>query len=41
LTRIKVEGGENLDMFRSLMRGGLDSWKWVDRTLWRWQQAGA
>jgi peptidoglycan/xylan/chitin deacetylase (PgdA/CDA1 family) len=37
LSRIKVEGGEPLWMFRRLIRGGLDRWQWVDRTLWRLQ----
>jgi peptidoglycan/xylan/chitin deacetylase (PgdA/CDA1 family) len=39
LPRIKVEGAEPLWMFRRLVRGGLDAWRWVDRTLWRWQGA--
>lgn len=37
LPRIKVEGGEPLWMFRLLVRGGLDAWSVVDRTLWRLQ----
>jgi peptidoglycan/xylan/chitin deacetylase (PgdA/CDA1 family) len=37
LPRVKVEGGEPLWMFALLCRGGLDGWKWVDRTLWRLQ----
>jgi len=37
LPRIKVEGGEPLWMFRRLLRGGLDRWQWVDRTLWKLQ----
>jgi len=37
LPRVKVEGGEGLWMFRLLIRGGLDAWQWVDRTLWRLQ----
>jgi len=41
LPRVKVEGGEGLWMFRSLARGGLDGWRWVDRTLWRMQAAEA
>jgi peptidoglycan/xylan/chitin deacetylase (PgdA/CDA1 family) len=39
LSRIKVEGAEPLWMFRLLVRGGLDAWRWVDRTLWRLQEA--
>lgn len=41
LPRVKVEGGEGLWMFRALARGGLDGWRWVDRTLWKMQAAGA
>lgn len=37
LPRVKVEGGEPLWMFRLLLRGGLDAWSVVDRTLWRLQ----
>ena len=37
LPRVKVEGGEPLWMFRLLIRGGLDAWNLVDRTLWRIQ----
>jgi peptidoglycan/xylan/chitin deacetylase (PgdA/CDA1 family) len=37
LPRVKVEGGEPLWMFRLLCRGGLDAWRWIDRTLWRLQ----
>jgi peptidoglycan/xylan/chitin deacetylase (PgdA/CDA1 family) len=37
LPRVKVEGGEPWWMFALLCRGGLDGWKWVDRTLWRLQ----
>jgi peptidoglycan/xylan/chitin deacetylase (PgdA/CDA1 family) len=40
LPRVKVEGGEGLWMFRALIRGGLDGWAWVDRTLWKLQAAG-
>jgi peptidoglycan/xylan/chitin deacetylase (PgdA/CDA1 family) len=40
LPRVKVEAGENQWMFRMLVRGGLDNWRWVDRTLWRFQVAG-
>ncbi len=39
LPRVKVEGGEGFWMFRLLVRGGLDAWQFVDRTLWRWQQS--
>jgi peptidoglycan/xylan/chitin deacetylase (PgdA/CDA1 family) len=41
LPRVKVEGGEDLWMFQALARGGLDGWRWVDRTLWRVQASGA
>jgi hypothetical protein len=34
-------GRRGLWMFRSLARGGLDGWRWVDRTLWRMQAAEA
>jgi peptidoglycan/xylan/chitin deacetylase (PgdA/CDA1 family) len=34
LPRVKVEGGEGPRMFRRLVRGGLDGWRWVDRALW-------
>jgi len=37
LPRIKIEGGEPLWMFRLATRGGLDQWKWIDRSLWRLQ----
>ncbi|MBI3769549.1 MAG: polysaccharide deacetylase family protein [Deltaproteobacteria bacterium] len=40
LPRVKVEGGEGLWMFRALVRGGLDAWGWIDRTLWKLQAAG-
>jgi peptidoglycan/xylan/chitin deacetylase (PgdA/CDA1 family) len=39
LPRVKVEGGEGLWLFRLLVRGALDDWRWVDRTLWRLQEA--
>jgi peptidoglycan/xylan/chitin deacetylase (PgdA/CDA1 family) len=39
LPRIKVEGGEGLWMFRRLTHGGLDGWRWIDRTLWPLQAA--
>ncbi len=38
LPRVKVEGGEALWMFRLLVGGGLDAWKWIDRFLWQLQQ---
>lgn len=41
LPRIKIEGGEGLWMFRRLTRGGLDGWRWIDRTLWPLQAARA
>jgi peptidoglycan/xylan/chitin deacetylase (PgdA/CDA1 family) len=41
LPRVKVEGGEPLWMFRLLCRGGLDAWRWIDRTLWRLQARSA
>jgi peptidoglycan/xylan/chitin deacetylase (PgdA/CDA1 family) len=37
LPRIKVEGGEALWLFRLLVRGGMDNWRWIDRALWQWQ----
>lgn len=37
LPRVKVEGGEGLWLFRLLLDGGLDAWRWVDRGLWRLQ----
>lgn len=40
LPRIKVEGGEDLRMFRLLCRGAMDGWRLVDRALWRLQHAG-
>jgi peptidoglycan/xylan/chitin deacetylase (PgdA/CDA1 family) len=40
LPRIKVEGGEDLWMFEAAIRGGLDAWRWIDRTLWRVQASG-
>ena len=40
IPRVKVEGGEALWMFRLIVRGGLDGWSAVDRTLWRLQQGG-
>jgi len=41
LPRVKVEGGEGIWMFQCLTRGGLDGWRWVDRTLWKMQAAEA
>ncbi len=41
LPRVKVEGGEGAWMFRRLLDGGLDAWRWVDRTLWALQASGA
>jgi peptidoglycan/xylan/chitin deacetylase (PgdA/CDA1 family) len=40
LPRVKIEGGEALWMFEASIRGGLDAWRWVDRTLWRIQASG-
>jgi peptidoglycan/xylan/chitin deacetylase (PgdA/CDA1 family) len=37
LPRLKVEGGEPSWMFQEICRGGLDAWRWVDRTLWKLQ----
>lgn len=37
LPRIKVEGGEARWIFRALVQGGLDNWRWIDRALWRLQ----
>jgi peptidoglycan/xylan/chitin deacetylase (PgdA/CDA1 family) len=37
LSRIKVESGETMKTFTSLVHGGLDAWRWVDRGLWRVQ----
>jgi peptidoglycan/xylan/chitin deacetylase (PgdA/CDA1 family) len=39
LPRIKVEGGEGLWMFRLLVGGGLDNWRLIDQTLWKFQQS--
>ena len=41
LPRLKVEGGEGWWMFRRLLDGRLDAWRWVDRALWRLQASGA
>jgi peptidoglycan/xylan/chitin deacetylase (PgdA/CDA1 family) len=40
LPRIKVEGGEAAWLFRLLTRGGMDGWRWIDRTLWGLQASG-
>jgi peptidoglycan/xylan/chitin deacetylase (PgdA/CDA1 family) len=40
LPRVKVEGGEALWLFRLLVQGGLDGWRWVDKTLWQIQASG-
>ena len=40
LPRIKVEGGEGLWLFRLLVQGGMDGWRWVDKSLWRIQASG-
>ncbi len=37
LPRVKVEGGESLWMFRAIVHGAMDGWRWVDRWLWRLQ----
>lgn len=37
LPRVKVEGGDPMWVFRLLTVGGLDSWRVVDRYLWRLQ----
>lgn len=39
LPRVKVEGGEGMHMFRLIVDGGLDAWRFVDRSLW-WLQSG-
>ena len=41
LPRVKIEGGEALWMFDASLRGGLDAWRWIDRTMWKLQAAGA
>lgn len=38
LPRVKVEGGESIDMFSSISRGGLDHWRMIDDRLWRMQR---
>lgn len=37
LPRVKVEGGEAIWVFRSLVKGGLDAWRLIDQSLWRLQ----
>jgi peptidoglycan/xylan/chitin deacetylase (PgdA/CDA1 family) len=37
LPRTKVESGETLATFLSLVQGGLDAWQWIDQGLWRVQ----
>ena len=37
LPRVKVEGGEAIWVFRSLIKGGLDAWRLFDQMLWRLQ----
>jgi peptidoglycan/xylan/chitin deacetylase (PgdA/CDA1 family) len=39
LARTKVESGENLSTFASVVHGGLDAWRWVDRGLWYLQSS--
>jgi len=41
LPRVKVEGGESLWLFKRIARGGLDAWRWIDKTLWRIQASGS
>jgi hypothetical protein len=36
---VKIEGGEGLRMFSLIVRGALDGWRWIDRFLWRLQEA--
>jgi peptidoglycan/xylan/chitin deacetylase (PgdA/CDA1 family) len=38
LPRVKVEGGDPRWLFGPLCLGALDSWRWVDRWLWRLQK---
>jgi len=38
LPRVKVEGGEPLWMFRSIIRGAMDPWRLADRTLFQLQR---
>ncbi len=37
LSRVKIEGGEGLRMFRLIISGGLDHWRFIDQALWRFQ----
>ncbi len=37
LSRIKVEGGDSISLFRRLTIGGMDAWRVVDGLLWRIQ----
>jgi peptidoglycan/xylan/chitin deacetylase (PgdA/CDA1 family) len=39
LPRVKIEGGDPAYVFERACSGGLDAWRWVDRTLWRLQAA--
>jgi peptidoglycan/xylan/chitin deacetylase (PgdA/CDA1 family) len=39
LPRLKVEGGEGLEMFRRIVHGGMDGWRFIDRTMWRLKAA--
>lgn len=41
LPRVKVEGGEDLGMYRRIVAGGLDAWRFIDRALWQLQARGA
>ncbi len=40
LPRVKIEGGEDIAMFRRIVDGGLDAWRYVDRALWPLQARG-
>jgi peptidoglycan/xylan/chitin deacetylase (PgdA/CDA1 family) len=35
LPRVKIEGGEGLQMFELTCRGGMDAWRLLDDVLWR------
>lgn len=37
LSRVKIEGGEGMRIFRLIISGGLDHWRLIDQTLWRLQ----
>jgi peptidoglycan/xylan/chitin deacetylase (PgdA/CDA1 family) len=39
LNRVKVESGDSLATFASLVHGGLDAWRWIDQGLWRLQSS--